>query len=235
MKKLFLLLLLCFPLTSDSAVVVVDSIQDATGTDFDNTTNGFTADNVQTAIDEIQCLNVGGEKEVCKDKVGGDLRLRTLKEGVGVTIVQNTDDITISSSDTAGFDKLLNFTAFSTGVTFNRWLNVEHPNNSSNEVPFIMAFDGTAIAVTFSNDTDDTDIDVEFYVNTVLQFTWQIRNKRNAFKVLNAGLFTVSQGDRVAVFMKQVDPTANPRDPNIEMIIKNVVIDDGDGGQQFGD
>jgi len=39
--------------------------------------------------------NVGGEKEVFKQKTGTDLEFRTLKEGDNVTITQNTDDLEI--------------------------------------------------------------------------------------------------------------------------------------------
>ena len=43
-------------------------------------------------------LNVGGEAEVFKQKVGSILQFRTLEAGSGITIVENADTITISSS-----------------------------------------------------------------------------------------------------------------------------------------
>lgn len=46
--------------------------------------------------------NVGGEKEVFKDKSGLDLRFRTLKEGANITLTQNADDIEIAAAGGGG-------------------------------------------------------------------------------------------------------------------------------------
>jgi hypothetical protein len=45
--------------------------------------------------------NLGGEKELFKVKSGLNLQFRTLKAGAGISMVQNTDDIEISSSGEA--------------------------------------------------------------------------------------------------------------------------------------
>jgi len=46
-------------------------------------------------------VNVGaGEGAVFKDKVGVDLRFRTLKQGSNVVITENADEIEIASTDT---------------------------------------------------------------------------------------------------------------------------------------
>ena len=50
--------------------------------------------------------NIGGEKEVWKDKVGVDLRFRTLKEGANITITQNANDLTIAASGGGGGDNI---------------------------------------------------------------------------------------------------------------------------------
>lgn len=44
--------------------------------------------------------NVGGEKELVKSKVGVNYDIRTLKAGTNVTLTQNTNDVTISATDT---------------------------------------------------------------------------------------------------------------------------------------
>jgi len=41
--------------------------------------------------------NIGGEKKVFKQKTGVDLELRTLKEGTGIVITENTSDLTIKA------------------------------------------------------------------------------------------------------------------------------------------
>lgn len=46
--------------------------------------------------------NVGGEKEVYKTKTGVDLVFRTLKAGTNITLTQNTNDIEIAASGSAG-------------------------------------------------------------------------------------------------------------------------------------
>jgi len=119
--------------------------------------------------------------------------------------------ITIGETGTAT-GKLYVVTGFSTGVTIDKWLNVEHPNATSDETPFTMPGDGKTIALTYSNANNLSTLDVEFYVNNVLQFTWSIRDKRNAFKILNTGLFNVSQGDRVSIFIKDFTSGTNQQD-----------------------
>jgi len=42
--------------------------------------------------------NVGGEKEVYKDKVGTSLRFRTIKAGTNITVTENADDIEIAAT-----------------------------------------------------------------------------------------------------------------------------------------
>ena len=48
------------------------------------------------------CSNVGtGAGQVYKEKSGVDFRLKTIKAGTGVTVTNNTDDITLASNDGA--------------------------------------------------------------------------------------------------------------------------------------
>jgi hypothetical protein len=58
-------------------------------------------------------VNVGGGKQVWKDKVGETLNFRTLVEGSGITIAQSTNEITISAADN---DTTYTYTSSQSGV-----------------------------------------------------------------------------------------------------------------------
>lgn len=78
--------------------------------------------------------NVGGEKEVFKQKVGVDLQFRTLKAGTNVTLTQNTNDVTINASASGSTTKMsvVAFNTASFGI----------PNNAVTKVIFnIVDFD----------------------------------------------------------------------------------------------
>jgi len=46
--------------------------------------------------------NVGTDRQVFKQKVGADLQFRTIKEGTGITVTQNANDLTIASTVQSG-------------------------------------------------------------------------------------------------------------------------------------
>lgn len=154
---------------------------------FDNTTNNFSADNVQDAIEEAYDAAVG---------VSGNL---------------------------------ITFSGFGTGVTKNKYLNVEHPSNSSDSSPWVTPFNGNCIALSYTNSNSSTNTDVLFKVNGTTQYTWQIRNKKTAYKVLNSGMFSLSQGDRISIYLDDVTGTS-PGDPNITFILSVTTLPDGEGG-----
>jgi len=68
---------------------------------------------LQLALDgKIETItNVGGEKELIKAKVGTNVDVRTLKAGTNVTLVQNANDVEISSTQGANtqntFDRIV--------------------------------------------------------------------------------------------------------------------------------
>jgi len=142
--------------------------------------------------------------------------------------------ITIGESGTA-IGKALEFEFSSTGLTINKWLSVGHPSVDSEDVPFVAEWAGKAIGFSFSNKNDNADIDLEFYVNAVLQHTWEVRGKRTAFNVLAAGFFTVAQGDRISVFARDVSGGIDPRDIAGEVVALINTMPDGEGGQENGD
>jgi hypothetical protein len=138
----------------------------------------------------------------------------------------------IEESRNSVIGKHQDFEFTSTGVTFNKWLNVGHPSVSSDEVPYTVAWDGEAIGMTYSNKNPDTDIDIEFYIDEVLTYTWEIRNKKHAYKVLESGIFSLDQGEMLSAFAKKVTTGTgtNPADVYGEVIARSTSFNDGEGG-----
>lgn len=60
--------------------------------------------------------NTGGENEVYKEKVGNDIRLRTLKAGTNITISTNTNDLEISAAGSVGEANTVSETGSGTGL-----------------------------------------------------------------------------------------------------------------------
>jgi len=126
--------------------------------------------------------------------------------------------------------KLITFSAFNTGNTKDKYMLVEHPSAPSNDSPFVTPFAGKIIGLAYTNSDNSSELDVLFKVNGTTQYTWQIRNKRTAYKVLNAGMFTVVQGDRISVYIQGVSGT-NAQDPNITFVVSVSTLPDGEGGE----
>ncbi len=158
---------------------------------FDNDTNGFTADNVQDAIEESRTSAVG---------------------------------------DFIEFDFVTN------GNTSNKWLGYSNSAASSDMIPYVAPHQMEIKALTFSNFDDNVDIDVEIYRNGTIIYTWEVRNKRTAYKANFTGL-SFNQGDRMSVFLRKFtggtgDTTA--QDPIIEVLTKITSEVDAEGGTQYG-
>jgi hypothetical protein len=154
----------------------------------------------------------------------GDVNVLDAGDGESTIIIGETG---------SAVGKLYTIEAFSLGNTFNKWLNVEHPSNSSDTVPFVMPGSGRCIAMTYINENDSSEIDIEVYKNGTLVYTWPIRNKRYAYNVLNAGLFNISQGDRISIFAKRATGT-DPKDLSLNISFTITSFADGEGGQETG-
>lgn len=131
---------------------------------------------------------------------------------------------------------LLDFLFTSSGNTADKWLGVGNGSTSSNTLPFVLPHDSELVWLTFSNQDDNVDIDIEFYKNGTLVYTWNIRNKRTAWKTDISGI-SCTQGDRVSCFARKYtggtgDSTA--QDPVIEVGFKVIGTSDGEGGTQNG-
>lgn len=156
----------------------------------------------------------------------------------GDATVTNTGDgsVTILVGETGSVvGKPLQFQFQSIGLAINKWLTVGHPSVSSDDVPWVAPGGGTAVAITFSNSIDEVDTDLEVYVNGILQYTWDIRDKRTSWIVLNSGLFTISQGDRVSIFARGVSPPGDsPQNISGMVVFSTTSLNDGEGGTQIG-
>lgn len=103
------------------------------------------------------------------------------------------------------------------GLTFNKWLSIGRTSASSTSdtVPAVIPFNSVLYSLTYINSTDDTGTDVEIYKNGVLLFTWQIRNKRRAYKTDGLTTITFLAGDYIGIYMKDVSGSTKPSDPLI--------------------
>lgn len=165
------------------------------------------------------------------------LRLHFLDNSVrsnGFSAQNVQDAIEESRNQVAG--KLEDFGFMSSGSVQNKWLNIDHPSVTSDTVPLVTPWSGKITALTFSNKNDNVDIDIELYINTVLAYTWEIRNKRTAWKALAGGIATVSQGDRLSMFARAYNggTGGSPRDVAGEIMATLITQPDGDGGTQNG-
>jgi hypothetical protein len=170
-------------------------------------------------------LNTNSVKKVVTDiDVQGDASVTDQGDGkVRFTVGQNNTPI----------GKLYTIEAFAVGVTTNKWLLVEHPNSPSNQAPFVMPGGGLGVALTYSNANNSSECDIEIYKNGSLVYTWQIRNKRLAWKTVAAGMFTTVQGDRLSIFLRKVTGT-DAKDPLIMVSMMMTSFPDADSGIENG-
>lgn len=132
--------------------------------------------------------------------------------------------------------KLIDFFFVASGNTADKWLGVGNGSTASNLIPYILPWSANLVSLTFTNQDNNVDIDVLIYKNGILLYTWDIRNKRTAWKT-NASLGSFSQGDRLSCFLKKYlggtgDSTA--QDPIVELTLVVDLANSGEGGTQYG-
>lgn len=145
---------------------------------------------------------------------------------------------TITIGETGQFTgKLADFVFVSNGNTADKWLGIGNGSTASNTLPLILAQDCTLTAITFSNQDDNVDCDIEIYINGTLDFTWEVRNKRTAWATDITGFGAYNQGDRLSMFMRRYsggtgDDTA--QDPAVEVFLVYTNDNTASGGTQYG-
>lgn len=129
-------------------------------------------------------------------------------------------------------------TFLNNGLTAGKWLSLDGSMGGSDTLPAICSYDSKLAGLTYVNTNNGSNLDVEFYKNGTgapqLVFTWQIRNKRHAWKTnspLNTVLFL--SGDRISCFARGVAGTS-ARDVVINLFVQSVNNTVGEGGGATG-
>ena len=153
-----------------------------------------------------------------------------------VTYDAPTNRVIVTYNPTTVTGKLIDFVFSNIGNTQNKWLEFTSSSAPSDEVPYIAPFDGELLGLTYVNTTDNSDLDIEIYKNGILYFTWQIRNKRWAYKTNIPVLATIIQGTRISMFAKKVTGGSggSPFTPVVEVLFQVAAAPFSEGGGQFG-
>lgn len=115
----------------------------------------------------------------------------------------------------------------------NLWLKVtEGQAGTSNLEPVIMPFDSIIYAITFVNKDDSIGGDIELYKNGSLLFTWNIVNKRWAYKTDGLSAVTFSAGDRLSIYLRSIGE--DPNDPMVTIHYSFLNSVTGSGGAETG-
>ena len=146
-----------------------------------------------------------------------------------------TNRVIVTDNPVGIAGKLVDFAFGNVGNTNNKWLEFSSSSAASDEVPYIAPFDGLLIGLTYANKNDDSNLDVEIYLNGILYFTWEIRRKRWAYKTDIPTLPTIFQGDRISIFARKVTgPGSDPFTPVLEILFQVSVAVQAEGGAQNG-
>ena len=69
----------------------------------------------------------------------------------------------------------------------------------SNENPFMVPFDVEVTALSFINEKDGIDVDLQLRVNGIITFTWSLTNTRRAIKTNGLGGLGIVAGDTLSL------------------------------------
>jgi hypothetical protein len=156
---------------------------------------------------------------------------------IGFSVTQDGTDpskVNISVNQILLPGKLIDFVFGNVGNTQNKWLLFSSSSAPSDELPYVAPYDGELVGLTFANTNDNVGADFDIYVNGSILYTWQVRNKRTAYKTnLPSGL-TISQGERISIFAKKIGGQGTPSTPILEIIFQVQSAPIAEGGTQFG-
>ena len=128
-------------------------------------------------------------------------------------------------------------TFLNNGLTNNKWLSLDGSLGASDNLPAVTSYDSKLAGMTYINTNDGSNVDIEFYKNGIapgnLLFTWQIRDKRSAWKTNGLDAFTFIRGDRISCFARAVTGT-NARDVLVNLFVQSINSVVGEGGTASG-
>lgn len=109
----------------------------------------------------------------------------------------------------------------------NKWLGfgIGKPSNAT---PYISPCSMQITAVTFMNNANGADTDVEIYKNGIIIHTWEVRDKRWAWTTQDVYTLTFEAGDRIGVFLR--DRGTDPRNCIVTMHYTTTSQQTGEGG-----
>jgi hypothetical protein len=93
-----------------------------------------------------------------------------------------------------------------------KWINYEHYNVNTYDVPGVIAYKIEIRGVTFSNKKDDASVDIEFYVNGTSQskkvYTLEVRDKQWVYDS-DIDPIILNPGDLIRCYVRKVDVDAD--------------------------
>lgn len=122
-----------------------------------------------------------------------------------------------------------NFIFGNWGRTQNRYLRSAGWGMPCNHMPSIFLAPGVISGLYFSNYVDNADSDVQIFINDSVVFTWEIRDKRYAYKTNELSDLLFAAGDKLVVRMKSAGTVA-PMYPIIKVQFRYNSTLTGEGG-----
>ncbi len=118
------------------------------------------------------------------------------------------------------------------GITKDKWLALDGSMSPSNELPAVIAFRSSIASLVFINKNDDADTDIEIYKNGVLDFTWEIRNKRWTYKTNGLTTISFNAGDKISCFAKSVTSGTgvDPSSVILDVVVRSTSSITGEDG-----
>lgn len=111
-------------------------------------------------------------------------------------------------------------------TTKNKWLEC-YGDESSDEVPFIVPFNCKLAALTFSNEEDGVDVDMQLHKSThgsggnaIEIFNWELRDIRTAVQSTITPTITLLAGDKIGMYAK--DQGTNSKSPRVILYFERV-------------